>query len=249
VSAPSGGPLDLLFLGSGNGFAPGGRYWSSFLLNDRYLFDCCPVALPHLKKAGASLEDIEVILISHFHGDHWFGLPFLLLEYAELTHRTRPLTIIGPPGIEERVRNVTAMAFPNTMKKEMGYSLRFEDLEDGATRELNGLTYTARIVDHVETLQCFGYRAEVDGRTLAYSGDSQLCDALIDLATDADVFVVECSCWDGACGPHMGPAEIRNLRERLGPSTTFVLTHLSPGEADVGIENVLIADDFARFSL
>jgi ribonuclease BN (tRNA processing enzyme) len=242
------GTLDLLFLGTGNGFASGGRYWSSFLLNERYLIDCCPVALPHLKKEGAALEEIEAILISHFHGDHWFGLPFLFLEYAEHTHRSRPLTIVGPPGIEERVRTLTAMAFPNTMKKEMGYSLRFEDVSDGATASVNGLTYTARRVDHVDGLDCFGYRLEVDDRALAYSGDSQLCDALIDLATDADAFVVECSCWDGACGPHMGPPEIRELRERLGPAPAFILTHLDPGVGEIDIPNTQIASDFARFS-
>src|SRR3989304_1978366 len=98
-------PLELLFLGSGNAFAPQ-RYWSSFLLNGRYLFDAPPTALPHLKRAGRAADDIDVIFISHFHADHFFGLPFLLLEYAEQTLRTKPLTIVGPPGIEQRLRAV-----------------------------------------------------------------------------------------------------------------------------------------------
>src|SRR3990172_13069724 len=112
--------LDLLFLGSGNAFAPG-RYWSSFLLNGRYLFEASPVALPHLKRCEVPLEEIEAIFISHFHGDHFFGLPFLLLEYAERTSRSKELTVIGPPGIEERVHNVTAAGFPNVGTRERGY--------------------------------------------------------------------------------------------------------------------------------
>jgi ribonuclease BN (tRNA processing enzyme) len=241
-------PLDLLFLGSGNAFAAG-RYWSSFLLNGRYLFDASPVVLPHLKQSGVALEEIEAVFISHFHGDHFFGLPFLLLEYAELTRREKDLTVIGPPAIEERVRTVTQAGFPNVLRKEAGYRLLYRELTDGAEGEVAGLKYIARTVTHVPDFDCLGFRVELGGRTLAYSGDSMLCDALLDLAGGADVFVVECSCWEAACGPHLSPDDIRELRRRLGPKPTFILTHLDAGQHDLGIENVLLASDLARFSL
>ena len=241
-------PLDLLFLGSGNAFAAG-RYWSSFLLNGRYLFDASPVVLPHLKQSGVALEEIEAVFISHFHGDHFFGLPFLLLEYAELTQREKDLTVLGPPGIEERVRTVTLAGFPSVYRNDPGYRQTYLDLRDGLEGEVAGLKYLARAVTHVPGLECFGFRVELGGRTLAYSGDSMLCDALLDLADGADVFVVECSCWDGSCGPHCGPGDIGELRRRLGPKPTFILTHLDAGQHDLGIENVLLASDLARFSL
>ncbi len=240
--------LDLLFLGSGNAFASG-RYWGSFLLNGRYLFDASPVALPHLKRCGVVLEDIEAIFISHFHGDHWFGLPFLLLEYAEQTHRTKDLTIYGPPGIEERVRTVTEAGFPHLLDHKKSYQETYIDLRDGLEGEVADLKYVSRSVTHVDDMDCFGFRVQADGKTVAYSGDSQLCDPLLELADGADVFVVECSCWDGACGPHMSPNEVRELRRRLGPKPTFILTHLDGGQVDLNIENTLVADDFARFSL
>jgi len=239
--------LDLLFLGSGNAFAQG-RYWSSFLLNGRYLFDASPVALPHLKRAGVDLAAIESIFISHFHADHFFGLPFLLLEYAEHTSRTGDLTIAGPSGIEERVRLITDAGFPNVFSKERGYRETFVDVRDGFRGEIGALSYLARSVKHVDGLECFGYRAEVDGRIVAYSGDSVYCEPLVELADGADVFVVECSCWEDTCGPHLGPNEIRELRRRLGPRTTFILTHLDGGVAELDIENVLVADDLAQFS-
>jgi len=241
-------PFDLLFLGSGNAFA-GGRYWSSFLLNGRYLFDCSPVALPHLKRSGIAVEDIEAVFITHFHADHFFGLPFLLLEYAESTHRTKPLTIVGPPGVEQRLRTVTDAGFPNVNVKAKSYEERYVDLYDGLSVEVGELTISARQVDHVSDLECFGYRAQLGGRTLAYSGDSVMCDPLVELAKDADAFVVECSCWEAGCGPHLDPNNIRELRRRLGPETTFVLTHLSEGNADLGIENTIIADDLKRITL
>ena len=241
-------PLDLLFLGSGNAFAAG-RYWGSFLLNGRYLFDASPIALPHLKRSEVNLAEIEAIFISHFHADHFFGLPFLLLEYAEETPRSKALTIIGPPGIEERVRTITDAGYPHLLAKEKSYKESYLDLRDGLEGDVGELHYQARSVEHVEGLDCFGFRVEIGGKTLAYSGDSTLCDALVELAEGADVFVVECTCWGDACGPHLNPQDIRELRRRLGPTPTFILTHLETGQPDLGIENVLLADDLARFSL
>ena len=76
-----------------------------------------------------------------------------------------------------------------------------------------------------------------------------MCDALVDLASGADVFVVECSCWQETCGPHLGPDDLRELRRQLGPEPVFILTHLDAGQENLGIENSLIADDLARFHM
>ena len=239
--------LDLFFLGSGNAFAAG-RYWSSFLLNERYLFDASPVALPHLKKSGADLAELEAVFISHFHADHFLGLPFLLLEYSEQTDRSKPLNIIGPPSIAERLRTVIEASYPHLLQKERSYDLNFVEVSDRQEGDVGGLKWQARSVTHVDDFGCFGYRVETGGRTVAYSGDSMMCEPLVELGEGADVFVVECSCWEGSCGPHLGPDDVRELRRRLGPKPTFILTHLAAGQQDLGIENTLVAEDLRRFS-
>lgn len=241
-------PLDLLFLGSGNAFAQG-RYWNSFLLDGRFLFDPSPIALPHLKRQGVAVEAIDAVFISHFHADHWFGLPFLLLEYAELSPRSKELAIIGPPGVEERLRSLSALGYPHLPEKNLGAPAVYFELRDGIEGEVAGLRYRARAVDHSPQLDCFGFRVHLDGRALAYSGDSTLCDALVDLAQGADTFVVECSCWEDPCGPHLTPDGIRELRRRLGPAPPFVLTHLDAGERDIDVENTRLASDLLRVRL
>jgi len=243
-------PLDLTFIGTGNAFAPT-RYWSSFLANGRFLFDAPPTLLPHLKKLGKDPGAIDVIFISHFHGDHYFGLPFLLLEYAELAPRSSDLTIVGPPGIAKRMQSVTDLAFSNVFRKDRGYHLDFIEAHDGKGVDLGSCSFEAVEVEHVPNLRAFGYRVTTPDGVIAYSGDTVMCPPLVPLAQDADVFVVECSCWAESCGPHLNPRNILELRARISPKTQFILTHIGAGEAprvltDAGI---LVADDLKTITI
>jgi ribonuclease BN (tRNA processing enzyme) len=242
-------PLELCFLGTGNAFAPQ-RYWSSFLLNGLYLFDCPPTVLPHLKKMGRPPEHIRAVFVTHFHGDHVFGLPFLLLEYAVVTPRSDDLVIVGPAGVQERLDSMTRLGFPGLLEVSLGYQRRHVEVAEGVSGEAGGIRFQALQVEHASGLECFGYRVEVAGRTVAYSGDARMGDTLYRLADGADVFVVECSCWEPDCGPHLNPQDIRVLRKAIAPSTTFVLTHLDAGQGNLGgLEGVIVAEDFGVYSL
>lgn len=243
--------LDLTFLGTGNAFAPT-RYWSSFLANGRYLFDAPPTLIPHLKKLRIDPREIEVIFISHFHGDHYFGLPFLMLEYAELAQRTKDLTIIGPPGVAKRVKSATDLAFSNVFRKrDRGYQLDFIEARDGKSGSVAGISFEAREVIHVNDLDCYCYRVSTPDGTIAYSGDTVMCPPLVPIAQGADVFVVECSCWGDQCGPHLSPKDVLSLRTQISASTQFILTHIGAGEAPQSIHDagILIADDLKTISI
>lgn len=235
--------LELLFLGSGNAFAPA-RYWSGFLANGRYLFDAPPTALPHLKKLGRSPDDVQAVFISHFHGDHFFGLPFLLLEYSIISQRTEPLWVVGPPQIEERLRAITDAGFPGVFARPQPYEVRCIEASDGGRGEVAGAMFEAAAVDHVDELDAFAYRVQIDGRTIAYSGDAVMSDRLVRLAQGTDVFVLECSCWNGTCGPHLSPDDVRALRKAVSPSTAFVATHLDGGTGDLG-PGITLAEDLS----
>ena len=242
-------PLELCFLGTGNAFASQ-RYWSSFLVNGLYLFDCAPTALVHLKRTGRPPEDIRAVFISHFHGDHFFGLPFLLLEYAVTTPRSDDLFIVGPAQIQEKLELITELGFPGLLEVSSGYRRRYVEVGDGMSGEAGGIPFQALRVDHASSLECFGYRVEVEGRTVAYSGDVRMGDVAFRLAEGADVFVVECSCWEPDCGPHLNPQDIRALRKAIPPSTIFVLTHLDAGQGDIGdLDGIILAEDFRVYRL
>ncbi len=236
-------PLDLTFLGSGNAFGAQGRAFSSFLLNQRYLFDCGPTVLQQMRKASLSSDDIDTVFISHFHADHFFGLPFLFLD-AWRNRRTAEMTIVGPPGIEERTRRMLDVGYEKLLGR-IDFPLRFIDVEDGFESAANGVEFSAAMVSHVEELECFAYKIELDGRSLVYSGDTTLCDGLLGLVPETDVVVLECSC--GEEPVHLSPAAVDEVRRHAAPDTPFIVTHLDGLDHPDGFRGLIVASDLARY--
>jgi ribonuclease BN (tRNA processing enzyme) len=237
-------PIDLLFLGSGNAFAARGRAFSSFLLDGRYLFDCGPTVLQQLGKAGIKSDEIEAVFISHFHADHFFGLPFLFLD-GRYNGRTKPLTIVGPPGIEERTRQLVSLGYSHVIDQAK-FEQRYIEVRDGFSAPIGDLAVSAAKVVHVPDLECFAFRAERDGRSVVYSGDTTLCEGLLCLAKDADVIVVECSCKGNKV--HLSPAGIETVAQQ-SPNASVIVTHLDDHEHPHAFKGLLVAEELKRFEL
>jgi ribonuclease BN (tRNA processing enzyme) len=245
--------LDLLFLGSGNAFAAEGRAFSSCLLNGRYLFDCGPTILQQLRKAGLSSDDIDVVFISHFHSDHFFGLPFLFLDAKYRTGRTKDILIVGPPGIAAQTEQLLRLGYPTlSAEAPSEFRRRYVEVADGFEADVAGLAVTAATVEHVAELECFAYRVRAGNRSLVYSGDTTRCEGLLRLVSDADVVVLECCC-DGV-PVHLSPADIEAVAGDAPPHTRFVLTHLDGHQSsDPLLQHLIqetrfhVASDLARF--
>jgi ribonuclease BN (tRNA processing enzyme) len=203
--------------------------------------------LPHLKQLGHPLDEIEVIFISHHHADHFVGLPFLMLEYMYKTPRSKDLYIVGPPGVEEWMEDFADRCYPN-ISKDAGYRRRYMDASPGSDQTAGAVTFRAVPMNHVkDSMDAMGYRVNINGKTVAYTGDTMLCDEIFQLADGADVLVVDCTYSEG-CGPeHMGLDDIKVIRQRIAPQTAMVLTHLDAEPATNGLANVLTARDMATF--
>ena len=240
--------LELSFLGSGNAFASEGRYWSSFLLNGRYLLDAPPTLLPHLKRLGVPPNDISTVFISHFHGDHFLGLPFLFLEYLHMTPRRENLYIVGPPGVERVIESLADMAFPNLTRADVGYKRLYLEADADRQQTVDDLSFQAFPMEHAgEDLEAFGYRLSLADKMVAYTGDTEFCDQIFTLAEGVDVLVLDCSYSEDRGPYHVSCTDVPEIRKRLPLSTTIILTHLE-AEPDVsGLEGVLVAQDFATF--
>lgn len=240
--------LRLTFIGSGNAFSPGGLCCNGFLVNDRFLFEAPPQALSSLNHLGADPNSLEAVVISHHHGDHFLGLPFLLLHW-KWQGRTRPVRIIGPKATHRLGTKIAESVFPGVLR-DIGYEIEWIEAQPGQPLRLPGLELEAVDVQHDDELAAtLGYAALVDGRRLAYTGDTRLCDAVFELAKTPEVLVSECASRDLNIPIHMNLVDdIPRVRAALPSEAQLILTHLTPDVDDGGLPNTHVARDFETYN-
>ena len=239
--------MELTFLGSSNAFAAEGRYFSSFLVDRKFLFDAPPTLLPQIKQLNVPLTDIEVVFLTHHHGDHFMGIPFLFLEYMYMTERTEDLFIVGPPGVRDWIEDFADRCYPN-ITRDAGYRRIYVDAVPKVEQKAGPVRFWSVPMNHVkESMQAFGYRATINGKTVAYTGDTMFCEEVIELAEGSDVLVLDCTYSEG-CGPeHMGLDDVKVIRKRIAPDTKIVLTHLDARPQLNGLKNTVVALDLKTF--
>ena len=161
--------MQLRFVGCGDAFGSGGRFNTCFHVTGEkvnFLIDCGASSLPALKRLDIVRDDIDLILITHFHGDHFAGLPFFLLD-AQFSRRTRPLVIAGPQGIETRLREVMEVLFEHSSATKQRFELSVVALAPEQTTSFGAVTVTPYPVVHGESGGPFlGYRIAAEGRVL-----------------------------------------------------------------------------------
>jgi ribonuclease BN (tRNA processing enzyme) len=135
----------VTFLGTGDAFGSGGRLQTCISLqaSSGVLIDCGATALIGMKRFGIDPQSVDVVVLTHLHGDHFAGLAYLIRETQIATQRTKPLTIIGPAGYERVVRDSTELLFPGASGQASQFELRFVDYTSRAPLELGSLTVLA----------------------------------------------------------------------------------------------------------
>jgi ribonuclease BN (tRNA processing enzyme) len=231
----------LTFLGTGNYEAPG-RYWNSFVIDGSILVEPSPTCLPNLRKCGLEAAALDAIFISHFHPDHTFGWPFLVLELIR-HHRDRRLTIVGPPGVADFLSEMMVLASVADLTNRLHEHVDIHYVEaDGTWQQAGDIRFRAIEVEHVPALRCYGFLIERDGLTVGYSGDTHRCAGLDELAGTAGVLVVECN-GTHPYHSHMDTGALAELRKEF-PGRPFVLTHVGEGVDAAGLDNTVLPDDF-----
>jgi ribonuclease BN (tRNA processing enzyme) len=168
-----------------------------------------------MKRLDYSPSEIDAVFISHHHGDHFSGLPFLLLEYQYQTPRQRPLTVAGPPTTRDKVMELTHLLFPGLRSKPRSYELDFREIEHHRTERLDSIEVTPFRVKHFPDGIAYGFRVSADGRTLVYSGDTEWTDELARQSEDADLLICECSTFSEKVDFHMSHEELVLKRDDI----------------------------------
>jgi ribonuclease BN (tRNA processing enzyme) len=218
----------LTFLGTGDAYSPGGRHFSAYMLEHpegALLIDCGPTILSSLNRLGLAAEPIDAVLISHFHGDHLGGLPFLFLQYIYLEPRIRPLRVIGPRQVESRVMMIFRAMYADTANEPLPFPLDFIEMSPGEQVALSGMRIDAFHAVHQDDPPSLGFEIRAGGRKIVYTGDGGWTEELIEHTKDADLFLCECSFFETRLETHLDYPRLAENMGRFG-AKRIVLTHL-----------------------
>jgi ribonuclease BN (tRNA processing enzyme) len=220
--------MRLQFAGCGDAFGSGDRFNTCIHVTTgerQVLLDCGASSLVALKKAGIDRGAIDAILLTHFHADHFGGIPFFILDQQLNVKRTRPLLIAGPPGLRGWYARGMALAFPG--ERTLPFPLDLHEVSIGTPERLSGLSVTAFHVKHDDRAgPCLAYRIESGGKTLCFSGDTEWTDVLIEAARGAELFICECYMYERLRKSHMTLSVLRQHLPKIG-AKRIILTHLS----------------------
>lgn len=219
----------IRFLGSGDAFGAGGRFQTCIHVQgdsgSPMLLDCGASSLVAMKRASVEPAEIETVALTHLHGDHFGGVPFLILD-AQFRRRERPLLVAGPPGTEERLGAAMEVLFPDSSRAERSFDVSVVELEPSTPLDVGPATVTAFPVEHASGAPAYALRVALEGRQIVYSGDTQWTETLRDAARGADLFVCEAYFFQKKVRYHL---DYRTLEAHLHEldCKRIVLTHRS----------------------
>lgn len=246
--------MELTFLGCGDAFGSGGRFNTCFHLageSGSFLIDCGASAMIALRRYQIVPNEIHTIVISHLHGDHFGGLPFLILDAQFYSKREAPLTIVGPPGLNQRLNEAMEVFFPGSSGVERRFEVRIAEIAPGARETFNNLTITAFEVQHACGAPPLALRIEYEDRVVAYSGDTEWTDNLIEAGRDADLFVAEALFFERQTRFHLDYASLAAHLEEIAPKR-LALTHMGPdmlANRHRIPDNIVLAEDGLRLTI
>lgn len=255
--------MKITILGSGTCVPSLKRSASAVLVETgscKLLIDAGPGTLRRLLECGLTIFDVTHVLITHFHPDHVAELVPLIFatKYPDAARRRSPLTIAGASGLIQFYQDLRVpfgdwIALPDNQL----CFFEFPDTTD-ASFVVEGCRITAYSVRHRPESRAFRFESP-SGKIVAYSGDTDICDGLIEAARSVDLFICECAFPDEMkASGHLTPGLAGEIARRAGAGR-LLLTHLYPACDQVDIvkqaekvyqnKPVMVAEDLMSFDL
>ncbi|WP_350280376.1 MBL fold metallo-hydrolase [Kribbella sp. HUAS MG21] len=233
----------MTIVGSGDAFGSGGRFQTCIAVGAQTLVDCGATSLTALRQQSREPNEIRTVVLTHLHGDHFGGLPFLILD-GQFRRRTEDLTIVGPPGTEDRLKAAMETLYPGSSEVRRRFDVHVLEHTDRRPQRLDDLTVTPYEVRHASGAPAYAVRVQTPDRSIAYSGDTEWTDALLDAADGVDLFLCE------GYSPtpirwHLDLATLAERRDRFN-CQELVLTHLSPTALAADLTDWTVAYDGLR---
>lgn len=220
--------IRVIFLGTGDAFSAGGRHQAAYLLESpecTLLLDCGATFLASLNAQPLSAQPIDGIFLSHIHGDHFAGLPFLFLHYMYVEPRTQPLKIFGPPGVASSVQRIFEAMYADSAAEPLPFPLEFVEVQPRERIWFKNMQIVPFSTLHQEEPLSLGCEIKVGDRKIVYTGDTGWMEQLVEYAQGADLFICECTFFQSRSENHLDYPRIQDNLGRFG-AKKIVLTHL-----------------------
>ena len=224
------------------------------LIDGKLLIDCGNGLVKTIMQQGFDIGDIEVILITHLHGDHYLDLPFFVL--SKFFTKSEKLTrIYCPRGTTKRVKDIFDLyAFGDCDFEETRVNSKIEFIEfDNLDNEevLPRYFVNSYKVEHVVIEPAYGYTIENEGKKIGFSGDTIYCDNVDKIVNYSDISVLDMSAKESVKS-HMGVNDIKNICDKY-KDKTIVGIHMNNATRDfaktLNISNLIIPTDGTELEL
>ena len=186
------------------------------------------------KSSQNSLQDLDTIIITHFHGDHYGGLPFVLL-YLATYGQHKKLEIVSPAGCREKLMRLLDLLYPGSgiMAK---LQITFTAFEEHRIINAGELKIEGFPVVHSREANPHAVRIELDGKIISYSGDTEWTEKLIPVAEHADLFICECCFYTMEVKGHLNYLQLQENLPKLNYKK-ILLTHFDK-EMLLNVKNI-----------
>ena len=225
-------PVKITFLGTGAFSHTQNRANQSIMIEHddcKFLVDCGPTTLLRIHQLNLNLSELSGIFITHFHGDHTFGLPQLDLALTLDCHRKIPFSYLGPVGLQQYFSDLYNLAYPDFFPNHQ-FERNFEEYLPNRTYTWGNISITTFSMKHKQ--ESLGFVFQIGTKKIAVSGDSGWSEQYYEFTKDTDVAICECVAYHPVSnGKHMSYEEFLQY-ESLLKTKKLILTHIGQSIAD-----------------
>lgn len=223
-----------------------GSMWNKYnsacyLIDNNIMIDFPNGTCKYLYRLEIIPNTINNILLTHFHGDHYFDIPFFLLNKSKSENKN--INIYCSKEGKRKIKKIGNLAFPNSFKSacnSLNLKYFFNENFKVENYEVHKL-----LVDHGKMKPAFGYVFTKDDICVGFTGDTSLCANVEIMSKKCSYLFCDCMFIKGN-GKHQGIDNLEYLSKKY-PNCTFVVSHLEDDTREklknLKIKNIVVPDD------
>lgn len=237
---------------TGTGAITAPQQSASCLIDGQLLVDCGNGLIKAMMNNDIDIYNIDTILITHMHADHFFDVPFIIL-LRSFKKMDNELKIYGPKKLIDSVNKLFEVGYADIKDWRQHLSLgktimeEFDDLDI----ETNHYHIKSHLVDHGEFAPAYGFTIDDGCSVLGYSGDSSYCKAIDEIIDMSDISILDCSFPKGNPS-HMGLDNLVEILEKYDDKE-IIVTHMSQESRKEALkiesENLLVLEDMVEVEI